>query len=166
MNSGYVTFSFWTADKTEPINNVKVTTGGTAAGATPTLCRMGIYSVNAAGDLTALLAATANDTSLFAAANTVYTRALTTQFNKVAGQRYATALLVVTGAAMPKFIGASAPSSTTVQWGHLFELPTLASRVLGQTDLAASYTRAQQGACTSTPRRLHSHLIRTDSWLN
>ena len=106
IGSQQLRLSFFTALKTETVTQVRCATGSTAAGATPTLVRMGVYSVAGAdsqGDLT-LLTATASDTSLLAAANTAYTAPLTTPLSKVAGQRYAVGLLVVTAAATPTLV--------------------------------------------------------------
>ncbi|WBB94190.1 hypothetical protein [Verrucosispora sp. WMMC514] len=134
--SGLLVLGYWTADKTETINTLTAHTGGAAAGATPTLCRMGVYSVAGNGNLT-LVAATDDDTSLFAAANTAYPKALASPWNKVAGQRYAVGLLVVTGAAMPTFHGQLWPS-TAVSSALLFAGPPVVSRMLSQTDLPSS----------------------------
>jgi hypothetical protein len=125
--------TYFTADKTETISTLTAFTGGTAAGATPTLCRYGIYTVAANGDLT-LAASTPNDTALFAAANTDYPKGLSVALSKVAGQRYAHAILVVSGATMPTFHGvqlpATNPTNTFVRYA-----PAIVGRVTGQTDL-------------------------------
>ncbi len=140
MTSGTLVLTYWTADKTEAINTVTVATGNTAAGLTPTLCRMGIYSVAGNGDLT-LLASTANDTALFGSTATAYPRALTSTFNKVVGSRYATAVLVVSAATMPAFLGwqmvGLAPVNTFVRVD-----PPIVGRLLSQTNLPASITAA------------------------
>lgn len=122
----------FTARKTEAITQIKTITGSTAAGATPALCRMGFYQVNADGSIT-LLASHANDTTLFAATYTAYTKTLTSTFNKVAGQRYAHGILVVSGAAIPNFAGGS-----TVIGSEAGLAPAISLRVTGQTDLPAS----------------------------
>lgn len=126
--------SYFTARKTEPINNIRSLSGGTAAGATPTLCRVGLYSVAANGDI-ALLAAIANDTTLWAGTFTHYTRALTAQFNKVAGIRYAWGQLCVTGATAPTFAGSVSglvPNSA----------PRISATLAAQADLPANVANA------------------------
>jgi len=128
--SGTLFLSYFTAQKTESVGNLKSYTGGTAAGATPTLCRIGIYTVASNGDI-ALAGAIANDTTLWAASFTLYTRAITTPFTKTAGQRYAWGQLCVTGATAPTFAGTGntlVPNSIPRVWGTL----------AGQTDLPAS----------------------------
>jgi hypothetical protein len=109
--------------------------GTTAAGATPTLCRMGIYSVAANGNLT-LIASTPNDTTLFATAGARYTRSLSTPFMKQSGQRYAVGLLIVTAAALPTIVGYAGSSA------ELAESPRIVSYLAGQGDLAATITDA------------------------
>lgn len=96
--------TYWTAARTETINNIGTVSGSVAAGATPTYCAMGCYLVNANGSLT-LMGACANDTTLFAATFTEYIRAVTTPFQKIQGQRYGHAFLIVSAAAMPNIEG-------------------------------------------------------------
>ncbi|XTP37072.1 hypothetical protein ACORG1_13020 [Mycobacterium sp. TJFP1] len=132
--------TYFTARKTETINSVRVPTGGTAAAATPTLCRIGIYSVDGSGNLT-LVASTANDTALFAASNTAYTKTLSSPFSKVAGTRYAVGVLVVTGGTAPTLTGQSA-----LHTGEGDQAPKLFSTVLSQTDLPASVSAGSIGA--------------------
>lgn len=151
--SGTLAMSFFTADKTETISNLTVYTGSTAAGATPTLCRMGIYELDSSGNGT-LVASTANDTTLFAATGTAYTKALSSSFTKVAGKRYATALLVVTGATAPTFHGPT-PLNNAVVSTVLALAPAVNGRLTDQTDLPASFTA---GSVTSYQQRVTMYL--------
>lgn len=123
---------YFTARKTETITKLVMTSSTTAAGATPTLVRFGIYSVAGNGDL-ALIHAIANDTGIFVSTGTEYERALTSSFSKVQGTRYAVASLVVTGATAPTVIGQTSPNG--LGWGVE---PRLVGAVTGQTDLPAS----------------------------
>ena len=135
MASGSLRLTYFTAKKTEAITQVKIVSG-TAAGATPTLVRAGIWTVGPNGvDLLSLVASTANDTSLLSNGSTLYTKALQVTFNKVKGVRYAFGLLVVTGASLPTICSTSAISS-------LFSIdnPAVIGTVAGQTDLPASST--------------------------
>lgn len=132
--------SYWTAAKTETINQIGTFTASTAAGATPTYCAMGCYLVAANGNLT-LLGACANDTTLFAATFTEYLRAVTTPFQKVQGQRYAFGILVVSAAAMPIIDGYSG----TVLKASV--APVLTSALISQSTLPASITA---GSLSST----------------
>lgn len=102
--SGTIRFNYFTAKKTETTTQVRVSSGSTAAGATPTLVKIGLYSVDGSGNLT-LVASTASTTSMFAATNTAYTTAWAAPYAKVAGQRYALAYLVVTAAVLPTSVG-------------------------------------------------------------
>lgn len=138
--SGTLVLRYFTADKTEAINTLTAYTGTVAAAATPTICRMGIYAVADNGDIT-LVASTPNDTALFTVINTAYSKGLSATFNKVAGVRYATALLVVSGAAVPTWHGqqlaATNPTNAFVR-----DAPAIVGRVLSQTDLPASVVAA------------------------
>lgn len=151
-SSGTLALAYFTADKTETINTLTAYTGTVAAAATPTLCRMGIYEIDASGNGT-LVASTPNDTTLFAATNIVYAKALSAPFTKTAGQRYATAILVTSGVTMPNFHGplavATGPSSTVAQLG-----PATIGRITAQTDLPASFTAAGQ-----IGYQLRSHML-------
>ncbi len=122
---------YFTATKTEAITKVQ-TVAAVAAAATPTLCRIGIYSVASNGNLT-LLHSTTNDTALWSSNSTLYEKTLNTTFNKVAGTRYAIGALCVTGATAPTLAGASVSSG--VLQGIA---PRFAGSVSGQTDLPAS----------------------------
>jgi hypothetical protein len=132
--------SYFTAALTETCTRIAVNTGSTAAGARPTLVRFGLYSVAANGDLT-LVAATTNDTTLLAAANTRYAKATSAAFVKIQGQRYATAVLVVSAAIMPS-IFANGPMGGT----GLSMLRTgkgrRQARVASQTDLPLKISNA------------------------
>lgn len=148
--TGTLGLTFFTGDKTETINNVTAYTGSTAAAATPSLCRIGIYSVDGSGNLT-LVASTPNDTALFAATTTAYQKALSASFSKVAGQRYAVGLLVISAAAMPTFMGPLAVSNPVAQASNVLE-PKLTARLTGQTDLPSSIA---VGSLVSYSQRVH-----------
>lgn len=129
--SGTVSLTYWTAAKTEVCNQLSAVSGGVAAGATPTYAAMGIYLVDSAGNL-ALLAQCASDTTLFSVTFSTNTRALTSQLGKVAGQRYAFGLLVVSAAGMPTPVGPNG----TLQLASI--PPRLAGQLAGQAALPAS----------------------------
>lgn len=134
--SGQLRLAYFTARKSETITQVR-TVSGAAAGATPTLVRIGIYSVAANGDLT-LIASTPNDTTLYATANTVYTKALTASFNTVKGTRYAIGILVVTAAALPTLVGLSGASGMASEHG----LAPRAAGFVAAADLPSTQTEA------------------------
>lgn len=131
-NSGVLRLTYFTANKSLTAANVKTVSGATAAGATPTLCRVGIYTVADNGDVT-LVASTPNTTSLWAGIGTEYTTALSAPYDIIAGQRYALGVIVVTAAAAPTLTG-----STFSQSSYLDDAPRLTSAIGSQTDLPAS----------------------------
>lgn len=125
--------SYWTCGPTDVRTYTKIfsLTGTTAAGATPTLCRHGVYEVDSAGNL-ALVASHASDTALWAGASTEYEKTLTASFTPVLGRRYASAVLITTGAALPTLQSAVVQSVTAAR------APRLCGLVTGQTDLPAT----------------------------
>jgi len=131
VTSGTVHLTYFTARKTETINNIRMLTDGTNSSGL-TLGRMGIYSVDGGGNLT-LVASTANDTTLFNGAYSPNLRALTTPFNKVKGTRYAAAVLLV-GTGMPTI------TATTCAGADAGLAPRLCGLVAGQANLPASIT--------------------------
>lgn len=134
--SGTLVLTYFYADRSETISTLTVWTRNIAAAATPTLCRMGLYSVAGNGDLT-LVASTPNDTALFGAVDTAYPKALSTPVAITRGTQYATALLVVTAATAPNFHGyqylSTSPINTIVRLS-----PPMVGRVTSQTDLPSS----------------------------
>jgi hypothetical protein len=152
LASGVLRLAFFTARKTETVNSLRVFSASTAAGATPSLVRSGIYSVDGSSNIT-LQAAIVNDTSIFAAANTAYTRALSVPFAKVAGTRYAVGVLVVTAAAAPN-TPCSLPAIPTSEASTI--APILSAQVGGQTDLPASVA---VGSFVSTQARPYVVLV-------
>lgn len=141
VTSQVLRLTFFTCRKTFTAANLSAISGGTAAGATPTLVRYGLYTVAANGDIT-LVASTTNDTGIFAATNTQYTRAITgpsgiTSYAMVAGQRYAFGVLLVTAAALPTTVGWGPPNGVVANIA-----PRIGSAVTGQADLPASVLNA------------------------
>jgi hypothetical protein len=138
LTSGTVRLSYVTCHQNTSVSKVSVMTSS-AAGATPTLVRFGIYEIAADGGGT-LIAATANDTSLLSASPTIYTKDLEDPVDLKAGQRYALGAIVVTGAALPQLQGL----------GVIGDLTALAPRITGtlsgQTDLPASFSDASLSA--------------------
>lgn len=133
--SGTLRLAYFTARKATVAANAKIVAGGTAAAATPTLVRIGLYTVASDGDLT-LVASTANDTALLATQNTLYTKTLGDDaYTFTIGQRYAAGVLVVTGATAPTLVGCNAGAAVT---GLVALEPYIAANLTSQTDLPAS----------------------------
>lgn len=104
--SGSMFICFFTANKTQTISQITTSCG--VAGSGLTLARMGLYTFD---ETTAtLVARTASDTTLYATANTVYTRSLATAggypatYTLQAGTRYGVGVLCV-GATVPNMVG-------------------------------------------------------------
>jgi hypothetical protein len=151
--SGTLLLTYFTAQRTESITQIRCYVGGTAAGATPTLCRFGIWSVSASDDsLTALLASTANDTTLFGVANTAYTKTLGSTFNKVVDTRYAVGVLVVSAAAIPAFMGCGVANGAL----DAAALPRLSAFVSSQSDLPSTVAA---GSLTASTRIVQYRLL-------
>lgn len=143
-SSGFLYLSYITARKTESVTQVRGY-NSTAAAATPTLCRVGIYSVAANGDLT-LAASTPNDTALWSVANAEYTKALSVPLSKVAGSRYAIGYIVVSGTTVPQFRAFLAAAFGATGARTLYgRAPRMMGRLTGQTDLPASILAASVG---------------------
>jgi hypothetical protein len=133
--SGFQWFAFFTPITTITVS--QVTMINAVAGSGLTLARMGLYTFD---ETTAtLVAQTANDTTLFTTASTVYTRSFSTAggypatYTLEAGQRYALSHLC-TGTTMPSFVGAAFTSLFN------FLSPKPALIVTGRTDFIASAT--------------------------
>lgn len=140
MTSGALRLSYFECRKTESTTGVRVISGSTAAAATPTLCRIGLYELDASNNGT-LVASVANDTTIFAATTTVYTRSWSTPYTKVRGRRYAVGVLVVSGTTMPTLAGMTSPPTTA----ELTLAPRLTGNIGSQTDLPASFTAGSVG---------------------
>lgn len=151
-SSGQLVINYFEAEKTESINNIAVWTGQTAAAATPTLIRFGIYSVAADDSGVALLASTANDTTLLSVASTRYPKALTSTWSKVAGVRYAFTYLIVSGAALPTFIARNTASLAILD-SMLATTPRICATLNAQADLPASWA---VGSLANTRRHCYA----------
>ena len=109
--SDFVYLTYCTAHKDLSVTTINMLCGATAAAATPTLVRIGIYSENTSTGALTLVGSTANDTSLFGTAFTGVTKALSATTALTAGTRYAFGLLVVSAAACPTPYGVATPSA-------------------------------------------------------
>lgn len=145
LTSGSVRLGYFTARLTQTVTRVRVLSSGTAAGATPTLVKVGVYTVDGSGNLT-LAGASTSDPTLFAAASTTYTATLSSTTTITAGSRYAIGVLVVTAAAAPTIYGVNALLAA-----EMAVAPRLAGSVSGQTDLPATVTAAGIGSSGSMP---------------
>lgn len=138
----------FTARDSVASTQVRVLSGATAAGATPTLARLALYRIDTLlGILTyTLVASTANDTALFAAANTTYTKSWSSAVAVAAGQRYAFGVLVVTGATAPTLIGRSFLSTDEAT-----VVPRLSGVLAAQADLPATFADSALAVSATAP---------------
>lgn len=131
--SGACTFMYFTAGSNRQVTKATMVCGSTAR-STPTLIRIGLYTVAANGDMT-LVASTPNDTALLASSYTPYEKALSVAYTFVPGQRYAAALLEVATTpgnvyGCPSFVSNAGIS------------PRICATKTGLSDLPASQTDA------------------------
>ncbi len=145
LTSGTLRLTYFTARKTETTTQVRVAGGNAAAAATPTLIRFGLWLIAADGGAT-LVASIANDLTIFAAANTAYTRSWTTPYAKVAGQRYAFGALCVSGATVPQIC-----SNSMNAVNEPSAAPRLSGAITSQTDLPATFADASVAATGTSP---------------
>lgn len=142
--TGILRLSFFQANRSVTYPGIRVRTSSTAAAATPTLCRMGVWSVASNGDLAALVASTPNDTALFSAINTAYAKTFSAPLNLTQGFRYAAGVLVVTAGAAPTMAGVSLPNAAEA---GLDERDC--ANVTGQADLPATVAAASLADTTN-----------------
>jgi hypothetical protein len=143
VSTGVMRFAYFTAKKTETINNIKGYTSATAPTLTATLARMGLYTIDGSGNGT-LVAACANDTTLFAAANTEYSRALTAGYAKVAGTRLAWGYLIVGTGTFPAIVAANFNGASAA----VNAAPRVSASLSGQSDLPLTFTAGSLGNST------------------
>ncbi|MEW9872750.1 hypothetical protein [Arthrobacter sp. HS15c] len=143
MTSGRLTLTFFTARSATSAANVTLATADRAAASIPTLARIGLYLVNADNTLT-LVASTVNDTSLFSATFTQYTRAFSSPvYTLTPGQRYAIGIIIVSGASLPTFAGAG----PNVE-GLSLAPPRIAGYLAGKSDLPPSVPTTLTGGAS------------------
>lgn len=145
LTSQRLTLAYLVARKSETWTQIRAVTGGTGAGATPTLIRYGLYTVAANGDLT-LVASTPNDTTMLPSTFTSYAKALSVNYAVTAGVRYAIGVLVVTGATAPTLIG-----GVNIGGNEVNQIPRLANNVTGQADLTTPITAASFATTSNVP---------------
>lgn len=142
LSSGILRLTYFMARKTETVTQVRSRSVGAAIA--PTLCRIGVYSIDESGNLT-LIASTATDTALWSVANTTYTKAFSASWSKVRGTRYVVGKL---------YVGTTAPTTPGLNPGDGDELavaPRLCAALGGQTNLPATITTGSLSVGTQQP---------------
>ncbi|HEY5668170.1 MAG TPA: right-handed parallel beta-helix repeat-containing protein [Candidatus Saccharimonadales bacterium] len=147
LSNTLLRFTYFTARTTETISQVRyfVTTASTG---TPTLCRIGVYSVGGLGDLT-LIASVPNDITLYGTTGAII-KSFSAPFAKTRGQRYAIGFLCVTSGGQPVLTGVNLNSTSEAAIS-----PKISGSV-GTSDLGASYTAA---AIASAASLIQAHLL-------
>lgn len=131
----------FTCKVTSVINGMAFFTGATAAAATPTLIRYGLWLRDTDGLGYTLVASTPNDTTMLAVVENRYPKATSAPYTKLAGREYLAGILVVSAAAMPTMRQAAAPTlpSNYTPWSVA---PIRAAALAGQADLPNTFTVA------------------------
>lgn len=128
LDSGTIFFTFFTARKTEAITKIRTGVYGQAATGL-TLARVGIWTVAANGDLVPLIASV-NDTGMWTATYTRYSKSLASTWNKQAGVRYAAGKLAI-GTQMPIL------AAQGVKFLDVADGPRIQGELAGQTNFPA-----------------------------
>lgn len=134
MSTSTLYLQYFRPDAAATITRLGYGPRGTAS-AGITLGRLGLYTVNTAGDVT-LVGSTANDTTMGNTANTPYDAALTASVNLVRGSLYAFGILLVGTTPGNAAVGGQGMSGTMGSaWKGRDPLARFAT---GQTDLPAT----------------------------
>lgn len=150
VGSGYIVLSTFTPLQDFTASNISM--ASTSAVTAGTLTRMGLFTWDDSTATATLVARTANDTTIFTAATTVYTRAFDTtggypaSYTLKAGTRYAIGFICVGSTGGTVLAGNT--SSTITQL-----LPRVAYAKSGQTDLA-NFTGGGSGTTNTVWGRL------------
>jgi hypothetical protein len=126
-------FTFFTAKKTATINTLTTFVATPSSGTAPTLCRLGVYSVDSSGNFSTIVA-TANNTNLWNTSQVAAPQGLNAAWSKVAGNRYAIMALCVSAGTLPTLIQANA-STDAVTATILGRAPRVCGQMTGQTDV-------------------------------
>lgn len=141
--------------RTGSVGRIIMFSGGTAAGATPTLVKVGAYHRND-DDTYSLVGATPNTVTMFAGTNATYNTAFAAPWYKFKGDDYLIGVLIVTGAALPTIQGPfTAVANTTGTF--LLPAPVKVGCLPGQTDLPTSFARTD--LISTSPGTFHGLLI-------
>jgi hypothetical protein len=140
--NGFLRLSYLTATKSETVTSVRVPCATAGVGAT--LARIGVYSIDGSGNLT-LIASTPNDTGLWIASSTSYTKSLSDSFSKVRGTRYAIGIISVGASTAPLLYGNNAVAGV-----EMSQPPRLSAILTSQTDLPSTISVGSLGDTTVT----------------
>lgn len=116
----------------------------TTAGTSMTVVRMGLYTVNGSGDGT-LVAAIANDATIFAIASTEYQRSLMAPYQILQGQLYATGILILGTGTFPTIIGNNLGSISGIVNSTTRYRPRKLGNIGSLSDLPSSFVAGDVG---------------------
>lgn len=138
--TGVCRFIEFTAAKTRSIGSFRTLTSasGGYTGGTPTICRIGVWTIAADGALDALIGSTTNDTAMWATNATAYTKAATAAFTVTQGVRYMVGTECVTAGTGPSLLGVANPNGVLMTDTD----PRLTGTATGQTDLPGTLADA------------------------
>lgn len=142
LTSGTMYLKYATALRDATVSTLASMTVGAVSATGYTLARMGLYTEAANGDIT-LVASTPSDTTLYLAALTEYSKALSAVYGLVRGSRYAWAWLTLATTTMPTMYGLGVQNNVTTVVS-----PRRCGQVTGQTDLPGSVVNASIAAST------------------
>ena len=148
MSTQQLNLTVFQAEQTMLVSNITVQNGNTAAGATPSLIRVGLYSVS--GTTATQLCVCTSDTSKLAAAYTAYTFPMTAPAVVTRGTTYFAAALVVTAAAAPTLLARPAAAVGNATYDSLFGSGYRSGAIAGQADLPATFTTTNIAGPTQT----------------
>lgn len=142
--TGTMVLSYLRATQTLDVTLIRAYTGATAAAATTTLFRLGLYEVLADGGL-ALVAAGVSDVTKIQTAWTSVGQSIAGRI--VAGRTYAVAVLAVGPGQMPTLAGTTSAAGVRLSSGVFFMDPKLSAQVPGLGDLPTTVAAASLAPC-------------------
>lgn len=146
MSTKVLRLGFFTALKTQIIKHIRVTCNAAYVGV-PTLIQLVSYSINpSTGELT-LIKKTANNTSLLATAGEGYEPEFESSWEKIAGERYALGILVVTTGTAPTIGG----QSNSLASSELAKIPRLSAAQSSTESLPGSIAAGSLSASSAIP---------------
>ena len=154
--SGQIRFAGFICQRSEVVKTVRLVTGGTAAGPTPTFGKVGVYHRFGANWVKE--AESINDINLFNAANSTFNVAMVSPMRKIVNEQYLVAQMMISAAALPVFQCPSSGWVTAYMTDVLNQLPRLTGALTGQTDLPASIPDA---SIVNTTGTFHALLLPT-----
>lgn len=158
MVSGSVYYSVFRAKETRTLTKLRTRSRGTQAGATPTLARLGLYTVSFSSTQVptfTLVAQSADlDSTLWASTFTQYEASMNTgggypaSYEIQKGKWYALAQIIVTGATAPVLYARDAAPPV---WSAAPSTQTFGIVQTGQSDLPSSYAPGSQASNAIVP---------------